>query len=156
MGRIISMATIRGLSVRESINVAAQSGCGGIEIQTDYLPEDPGEREAVFARARQLGLYVSLHGPSSDINISSLNRGIRRESLRQIWEAIDLAASFEIEKLTVHPGMLSSMREDPEDKWRIMLDSVGEIGEYAALRQVHVGMENMEKRKKERPLHSHS
>lgn len=58
---VISMATIRGFSVKDSIDVAVKSGCSGIEIQTDYLPEAESERAEVFAYARQQGLYVSLH-----------------------------------------------------------------------------------------------
>lgn len=149
MEHIISMATIRGFSVKESIDVAVKSSCGGIEIQTDYLPEDSNELDETFEYARRQGLYVSLHGPSSDINVSSLNKGIRRESVRQIKEAIDIANRYHIEKLTIHPGLLSSARENPEDKWAVMLESVREIAEYATQMQIHVGIENMEKRKKE-------
>jgi len=146
---VISMATIRGFSVLDSINVAVKAGCGGIEIQTDYLPEAESERAAVFAYARQQGLYVSLHGPSSDINISSLNRGVRLESIRQIKDAISMAKRYGVEKLTIHPGMLSSVREDAEIKWQVLLESVREIAEYAKQMQIHVGIENMEKRNKE-------
>lgn len=149
MNRIISMATVRGIPVTESIDYAVKSGCGGIEIQTDYLPEDEARRDAVFAYAKQCGLYVSLHGPSSDINISSLNRGIRRESVRQIREAIDIANRYGLEKVTMHPGLLSSARENAEDKWQVMLESVAELAAYAAESRVHLGIENMEKRKKE-------
>lgn len=149
MEHIISMATIRGFSVKDSIDVAVKSSCGGIEIQTDYLPEDPERLDEVFDYAQQQGLYVSLHGPSSDINISSLNKGIRRESVRQIKDAIAIAKWYGIEKVTMHPGLLSSARENAEEKWKVMLESVREIAEYAAQMQVHVGIENMEKRKKE-------
>ena len=54
-----------------------------------------------------------------------------------------------MKKLTIHPGLLSSARENVEDKWQVMLESVREIAEYAKQMQVHVGIENMEKRKKE-------
>lgn len=116
MKSVISMAAIRGLSVRESIDIAVKSGCGGIEIQTDYLPEEEMQCDGVFAYAKRQGLYISLHGPSSDINISSLNKGIRRESVCQIKAAIDLAKKYELEKVTFHPGQLSSVRENVEDK----------------------------------------
>lgn len=149
MKHIVSMATIRGFSVKDSMDVALKSGCDGIEIQTDYLPENSTERDEVFEYAREQGLYVSLHGPSSDINISSLNKGIRLESVRQIRQTIDLAKTYGIEKVTMHPGLLSSARENADAKWQVMLESVREIAAYAAQMQVHVGIENMEKRKKE-------
>lgn len=149
MKRVISMATIRGIPVGESIDYAVKSGCGGIEIQTDYLPEDEGELDAVFALAREHGLFVSLHGPSGDINISSLNRGIRRESVNQIKAAIDIARRYGLEKVTVHPGLLSSARENVEAKWQVMLGSMEELADHARDARVHLGVENMEKRKKE-------
>ena len=144
-----SMATIRGIPVMESVEIAVRSGCSGIEIQTDYLPEAAEERECVFAVAREQGLWVTLHGPSSDINLSSLNRGIREESLRQIQEAIAIASRYGVKTLTIHPGKLSSVRENTEEKWRVLLAAVKEAANYAKSLRVHLGIENMEKRKKE-------
>lgn len=149
MKRKIAMATIRGIHVIESIDIAVKSNCCGIEIQTDYLPEEEKEIDKIFKYANEKGLIVSLHAPSGDINISALNRGIRKESINQIKQAIDLASRYNARAVTFHPGRLSSKRECADQKWEILLDSVAEIAEYAKMKKVHVGIENMEKRSKE-------
>lgn len=149
MERKIAMSTIRGVSVFDSIETAVKSGCSGIEIQTDYLPEDKKAYDTVFAYARQRGLEVSLHAPCGDINITALNRGIRRESIEQVKDAIDLANCYGARVLTFHPGRLSSAREKIEAKWKLLLEVTEEIADYAAVKKVSVGIENMECRKKE-------
>lgn len=149
MDRKVAMSTIRGMRVIDSIDVAAMSGCDGIEIQTDYLPEDTKTYDTIFAYAKQRGLEVSLHAPCGDINISALNRGISKESVAQVKAAIDLAEMYSARCVTFHPGRLSSARENVEDKWKVMMESAAEIAEYAEEKKVHTGIENMELRKKE-------
>jgi len=145
----VAMSTIRGLSVIESIDIVVKSNCCGIEIQTDYLPEDEKEIDKIFKYANDKGLIVSIHAPSGDINISALNKGIRKESINQIKIAIDLASKYNTRVVTFHPGSLSSKRECEEAKWEVLLESVAEIAEYAKVNKVHVGIENMERRSKE-------
>lgn len=145
----ISMSTLRGISVMDSIDIAVRSGYDGIEIQTDYLPEDESKYDEIFAYAAGSNLDVSLHAPCGDINITALNRGIRKESILQVKQAIDLAGEYHLRAVTLHPGRLSSARENVDDKWKILLKSVEEIAAYAKEKQVHVGIENMEFRKKE-------
>ena len=145
----VAMSTIRGLSVIESIDIVVKSNCCGIEIQTDYLPEDEKEIDKIFKYAKEKELIVSIHAPSGDINISALNKGIRKESINQIKIAIDLANKYNSRVVTFHPGSLSSKRENQEEKWKVLLESVAEIAEYAKSKKVHIGIENMERRSKE-------
>lgn len=149
MKPIIAMSTLRGVSVADSIKMALQCGFTGIEIQTDYLPEDPARQEALFAHAKGEGLQVSLHAPCGDINITALNKGIREESIRQVKQAIDLAARYDVKTVTFHPGRLSSARENTEEKWAVLLQSAEEISRYAMENTVTAAIENMEARKKE-------
>lgn len=149
MDRKIAMATIRGISVMESVEIAHQCEFTGVEIQTDYLPEQERECDAVFERIRQYGMEVNLHAPSGDINISAANRGIREESVVQVKQVIDLAKKYSVRNVTFHPGRLSSMREDREQKWRVLLGSVKNIIDYATQQEVYISIENMENRVKE-------
>ena len=145
----IAMSTLRGVSVKDSISFALDCGFGGIEIQTDYLPEDVSKQAEVIGYALKKGMDISFHAPCDDINISALNRGIRKESVNQVKYAVDLAENSGARVVTVHPGRLSSMREKIEDKWPVLLESVWEIAEYAKEKKVCVALENMEFRKKE-------
>lgn len=149
MDRKIAMATIRGISAMESVEIAHQCGLAGIEIQTDYLPEEEKECDCVFARIEECGMEVNLHAPSGDINISAANRGISKESVAQIKMIIDLAKKYQVRNVTFHPGRLSSMREDKDKKWDVLLNSVEKIAAYAKEQKVYVSIENMENRSKE-------
>lgn len=149
MNNKIAMSTLRGVSVNKSVDFAVECGFSGIEIQTDYLLEDVAEQNKSLEYAVKNGLTVSLHAPCGDINISALNRGIRRESVSQVKQAIDLAEVNGGRVVTFHPGRLSSARENIEDKWKVLLDAVCEIAEYAKEKKVYVAIENMEFRKKE-------
>lgn len=145
----ISMSTLRGFSVEDSVRFAIECGFEGIEIQTDYLNDDEKTQEAEIKNAINRGLNVSLHAPCGDINISALNKGIRRESVAQVKRAIDLGEKYSLRVVTFHPGRLSSLRENIEDKWLVMLESVYDIAEYAKSAKVFIALENMELRKKE-------
>lgn len=149
MNTKLSMSTLRGIPVMDSVKIAVQSGYDGIEIQTDYLPEERSKYDEIFTYAAECGLDVSLHAPCGDINIAALNRGIRKESILQVKQAIDLAEEYQLRVVTFHPGRLSSDRENVEEKWKVLQQAVEEIAAYAGERQVFVGIENMESRKKE-------
>ena len=140
----ISMSTLRGFSVADSVKFALECGFDGLEIQTDYLSGEDEIRKALNA-----GLDVSLHAPCGDINISALNKGICQESVNQVKLAIDLASKFNLRVVTFHPGRLSSARENITDKWELLLESVQDIADYAKERKVYIAIENMELRKKE-------
>jgi sugar phosphate isomerase/epimerase len=52
-------------------------------------------------------IKFTIHAPLSDVNIGSLNPGIRTEALNQLVEAIEISGELEIERVTMHPGLLS-------------------------------------------------
>ena len=145
----ISISTLRGISVEESVKFAVDCRFDGIEIQMDYLPDTEKEERNVIEMAMRAGLDVSLHAPCADINIASLNNGIRKESIAQIKSAIDIAEKYNLRVVTFHPGSLSSAREKETDKWNVLIESVSEIAEYSKTKKVYSAIENMELRKKE-------
>lgn len=140
------LSSLRGFPASASIEMALRCGYDGIEIQTDYLPQDEGGLHHAACLLEKSGLLCNLHAPSGDINIAAANAGIRRESIAQVKRVIDLAKEFCADVVTVHPGRLSSLRENPSEKWEVLLESLGEIGEYARKAHVKIGLENMEQR----------
>ena len=75
---------------------------------------------------RDCGLDIRIHSPTVDINIASLNKGIRKESIRQI---------------TVHPGIIG--RNEPHLREQAMLFSIESIGEIIDNSNVTISVENM-------------
>jgi sugar phosphate isomerase/epimerase len=89
-------------------------------------------------------LQLSLHAPFSDVNIGSFNTKIREEALRQVIEAVHVAADLGMKTVTVHPGFLSPISfPDPQKVIEITRDSVRHIDSSIQGLPIKVGIENM-------------
>ena len=140
---------LRELSVAEALETIYRVGYVAAEIWIDHL-QWTGEAPAAIGRqARDLGLALSAHGAMYDLNLTSSNADIRAESLRQIETSIAMAAEMDAHVVVVHPGRLSSSRDNPEAFWDYLLDVVRQIDEWATVHGVVVGLEMMERRHKE-------
>ena len=81
-----------------------------------------------------------------DINIASINKGIRAESVRQMIHCGQYAEKIGAKTITVHPGIIG--RNEPHlRKWALemAIDSVGEIMDNT---NVEISVENMPVRQK--------
>jgi len=96
--------------------------------------------------ARSLGLNLTLHAASYDVNCISTNPGIRRESRRQLRSSLHLAAALGASVVVVHPGQLSSSRGDRSEAWKSLEEIVVMLDDWADEDEVCVGIENMEKK----------
>ncbi|RKX74783.1 MAG: hypothetical protein DRP87_16085 [Spirochaetes bacterium] len=83
------------------------------------------------------------------MNITSINSRIREESIRQIKESLLVAADLGADPVVVHSGCLSSSRGDSEIYWQMLEEAFQIIDNTAETAGVRVGVEAMEKRKKE-------
>ena len=118
------------------INLAKKHGFEMIEI----LGEGPFfERENL--EYVDCGLDVRIHAATVDINIASLNKGIRKESVKQMIQCGQYAEKIGAETITVHPGIIG--RNEPRLRnWalEIACESVGEIIDNT---NVEISVENM-------------
>ena len=118
------------------INLAKKHGFEMIEI----LGEGPFfEREN--PEYIDCGLDVRIHAATVDINIASLNKGIRKESVKQMIQCGQYAETINANTITVHPGIIG--RNEPHlRKWalEIAIESVGEIIDNT---NVEISVENM-------------
>lgn len=89
-------------------------------------------------------LELSLHAPFSDVNIGSFNRRIREESVRQVVEAIRIAAELGMGSVTLHPGHLSPISfSHPKKVLDMTKESLKEIDSQIRDLEIEVGVENM-------------
>lgn len=124
------------------IKAARENNFEMIEI----LGESPFFKKENTMAFKDCGLEVSIHAPTVDINIASLNDGIRAESVKQMKECIDYAESINAHAMTVHLGKIG--RNDPPLRKAAMdfaCESVGELVDHA--QNVIVSIENMPVRK---------
>lgn len=128
------------------IDEAVRLGFSYMEIATSVLPEDEAGQDEIIAYALSRGLTLTLHAPYGINNISAADDARRTSSIANVKHAIDLSAKHKLGTVTFHPGRLSDDAEPPEENMERMMAVVAEIAQYAKEKQVHVGMENMERR----------
>ncbi|HTX44160.1 MAG TPA: sugar phosphate isomerase/epimerase family protein, partial [Methanocella sp.] len=90
------------------------------------------------------GLDVYLHSPTVDLNPASINKGIRDETLRQLKEAVDMAAAVGAPYVTTHPGIIHKPIPRIWEMCREYAAQVlGEAADYAKGNNVVLSIENM-------------
>jgi sugar phosphate isomerase/epimerase len=132
--------------VGEFLEAVARRGFRGAEVWAQHLRRSNESAAAVRRRADELGLELTAHAVSYDLNPLSQNPEIREVSRRQILESLIDAATMRARVTIVHPGHLSSGTDDPEDYWPDLLDLCELLEERAALLDVKVGIEGMERK----------
>ncbi len=145
----LSTTTLRSHPPGEVVAAAARMGYGAVEIWAEHLWAAGTDPAALGNEAREKGLEVSLHGPSRDLNVTSSNAGIRRESRLQYQKSLEDAARMGARIVNLHPGALSGSRDDPEDFTRRMIDYGASLAEEAGRLGLTVALEIMERRKRE-------
>lgn len=132
--------------ILEAIEAVANCGFACVEIWADHLwDESKGASiEEVKAIITKHDLKTTIHCPIMDINITSPNKGIRQESLKQTFAAIDLAKALDSEIVVIHPGHMFSSREPFKIHWEYQVDSIKQILQYGKTKQVLVTIENMD------------
>ena len=122
----------------EIIKKAKENNFEMIEI----LGEAPFFKTENTMAFKECGLEVSIHGATVDINIASLNEGIRAESVKQMKECIDYAENINAHAITVHAGKIG--RNEPKLRkaaLEIACESISELVDYS--KNVIISVENM-------------
>jgi sugar phosphate isomerase/epimerase len=89
-------------------------------------------------------IKLSIHSPLSDVNIASYNDTMRRSSVSQIKNSIDIAAKMEPGIVVVHPGHIPILGNKFEDKiLKNSITSLEECSKYATDNGVMLCIENM-------------
>ena len=118
------------------IDLAKKHGFEIIEIlgEDPFYEKDNGE-------FKDCGLDMRIHAATVDINIASLNRGIRTESVKQMIQCGQYAESINANTITVHPGIIG--RNEPRLRsWALEL-AIESVGEIIDNTHVEISVENM-------------
>ncbi len=119
----------------------------GVEVWAEHYVRDRAKKSRrAFGKS---SLIFTLHAFSFDVNITSMNRRIRRESMRQMFASLRFASEIGARCMVIHPGRTSSTKDSPDEYWAMQIDSLSEIALRAREIGVDVNMEIMEPRKKE-------
>lgn len=91
------------------------------------------------------GLDIRMHAATVDINIASLNEGIRKESIRQMIDCGKFAEEIGAKTITVHPGKIG--RNDSRLRRYALEKSIEAVGEIIDKTNIQISVENMPVRK---------
>lgn len=142
-----SSRMLRTLHLREAMDRLAEAGYHGVEVWYEHFEESLDEDLERFILEQPLPLTI--HGPGGDTNLASSNTGIRRESMLQYLQALELAARVGAPMVVAHPGRRSSRTDPPEIFHEPMLDSLRSLSTRAAELGITLALEIMERKEKE-------
>lgn len=132
--------------ILEALEMISKCGFDCAEIWVDHAwDEEKGASAAeIKAVLAQHKLESTIHCSIMDISITSPNKGIREESLRQTFQAIDFARDLGSRLIVIHPGSRFSTLEDKKAHWNHQVNSIGQILAYAKKQGVIAAVENMD------------
>ncbi len=119
------------------------------EIWMEHLQITGEDTQAVRSTAATLGLELTLHASSYDLNLSSINTGAREEAKRQTIESIVAAARLGASIVVIHPGRRSTDKESLADSLFRLYEALRELDEVAASENVTLALEIMHNRPNE-------
>ena len=101
--------------VIEALKHIWDCGFHAAEIWMEHLWKPEQSTKEIIRYAQDLGMELTLHSSSYDLNITSTNPGIRQESLRQVKQSILIGKQLGVKTVVVHPGHLSSSKGNVDD-----------------------------------------
>ncbi|MBI4506662.1 MAG: sugar phosphate isomerase/epimerase [Chloroflexi bacterium] len=136
-------------SLDEAVGRLADIGFRQIELCVSPPHVWPREMDAAARRAMRRifdrhGVQLfALNQRFADVNIASVNPGIREETIRQVKEDIDLAADLGAPEVLIVPGKPTPLfSPPPEEIWRLARGGVAECVAHAERRGVLCVLEN--------------
>jgi sugar phosphate isomerase/epimerase len=147
----ISSQLFKSFPLHRVIDLAREREISWLEVWSEHFWRDDDGR--LMQALHKSGLELSVHGPIGDLNIASSNPGIRRESVKQVLQAVEGAARMGAGVITVHPGYMTGKKDSPESIWDSNLEALTQIANRGKEMGILVGMETMENRAKEVVMH---
>jgi sugar phosphate isomerase/epimerase len=143
-----SSEVIKSHEPKKAIELLARTGYQAIELwaNASLFSLDPKD---VKNHLRNAGLEYRIHADARDINLTSVNKGIREESIYQTLSTIKLASELEAPVVTFHPGRMSSTKDRADEFRAMQIEISGSLTRHAEKYGIILGVENMEKRPKE-------
>jgi len=144
MQLLLGSTILLAYNVEEVLQQASQLGYDGIEIWAYHLYRT-GESPSQLAQiSKHLGLNLTVHALSWDLNMTSDITSLRQESLTLLESCVELAAALTAPLLVVHPGRATVPKADKESYWSLLVDGIQRLARKAAAYDVTIAIEHME------------
>lgn len=99
-----SSTLLWGYSFPDICERLSEAGFEGLELWAEQYWCEQFTVDIVRDSLAQSGLALSMHAASWDLNLCSLNDGIRAQSIVEIIRSMELAQELGASSLTIHPG----------------------------------------------------
>ena len=141
-----SALALFNLSFDKIVQRASIDGFDAVEVLCEgpYLPRFALKGVAQFEILSQYDIELTIHSPTVDLNPASVNVGIREETMKQLNETVDLAASIDASTVTTHPGYIKRINQRlTKQSLELALKSLENWAQYAEDVGVEPSIENM-------------
>lgn len=145
---MVSSTLLWNASLEEMFDQVCRCGLDGIELWAQHFFAK-GYSEKQYLRLSALyPLRTYVHSCSWDLNLCSMNEGIRKASVDQVIVSMELASRLGVFEVTVHPGHMT-LGNDMGMYIRWMRESLEEIARASRRLGIDLSLEIMEKAKGE-------
>ncbi|MGQ9494372.1 MAG: sugar phosphate isomerase/epimerase family protein [Anaerolineae bacterium] len=144
MQLLLGSTILLAYDIEETLNLASQLGYDGVEVWAYHLNRS-GECPTRLAQvSKKLGLNLTVHALSWDLNMTSDIVSLRQESLRLLEECVELTAAMSAPLLVVHPGRATVPQVDTESYWPLLVEGIQRLARKGAACDVSIAVEHME------------
>ena len=140
----VSSTLLWNAGLEEMFQRVYDNGFDGIELWAQQFFARGYDTQEYLRLQALYPLRTCVHSYSWDLNLASMNQGIREMSIKQVEASMRLAAELEAMELTVHPGHMT-LPGRREESMKILQDSLEQIGRLSDRIGVDVSLEIMEK-----------
>lgn len=144
----ISSTLVWNASLEQLFRRVYENGLGGIEMWAQHFYCNHYDIREFRRLMATYPLQAVVHSCSWDLNLSSMNEGIRKTSVEQVIGSMKLAKQLGATEVTVHPGHMT-MPCWRAESFRLMYQSLQEIADASYKLSIPVSLEIMEHTKKE-------
>ncbi|WP_421617274.1 sugar phosphate isomerase/epimerase family protein [Brevibacillus sp. TJ4] len=145
----VSSTLMWAYPVEDALPIARQYGFGGMEVWAEHVWFHQSDAGNIRAAAKQSGLKLTLHAASWDLNLCSLNRGIRQQSIQEVIRSLELAGEIGAGSVTIHPGRVTLSQRHRGWHEPILIESLNILAKEAVDRGLALSIEHIEPLPKE-------
>jgi len=138
-----------------AMKAAVNNGFEAFELFAEFpqcVCDEVTEKQRKEGRAlvESSGIALAVHAPFNSLNIAALNPGVRRESIKQEKDAVDLCADLGGKVVVVHNGeyitserLRKKVPQAGKIQWDHNIEALKEIASHAKERGVILALENI-------------
>lgn len=139
-----SSVLLYAYSLEETLTISRKIGYDGVELWHIHLLNTGEDPAAVGRKAADLGLELSVHALSWDLNFTSALPEIREASLRLLESSLNTAAALGAPRVIVHPGHMTDSTGGVDRYWEYLVSGVTRLADAAARKGLELSVEIME------------